>query len=85
MKSYKLYEKFYKIVSKHVKEVSYEGLTIDKEEIAELNEEFTINLMRGFLTFIFEKDIKQDRKGYFYNEKYHSREDIVLQFLSNLK
>lgn len=85
MKSYKLYEKFYKIVNKHVKEVSYEGLTIDKEEIAELNEEFTINLMRGFLTFIFEKDIKLDTKGYSHSGKYYSREDIVLQFLSNLK
>jgi len=76
-----LNEEFYKIVDTNCKEIPYEGLEINKTEISNSCENLSIDLMGGFLTFIFEKNIKFDKKGYFYNEKYYSRKELVLEFL----
>lgn len=66
-----------KLITKNIKEIPYEGLDIDKESLIE---DFK-NVMKGFLTF--SKTYELTIKGYLKNNKYYSREEVIIHYLNS--
>lgn len=83
--SWRLNDLIEKTLSKHIKEIPYEGTEVNFTDMKYSTKELIANVSVGFLKWCFKNNIKlESEKGYEHQGEFMSRRDLFNEFCKTI-